>query len=376
MNYIFFIPEVLMFLLSVYIYRFPPKTSKKLFAWICLLWALIFGLRSYGTGNDTPDYWDFFINKSSQYGNVSGYSELEIGFLYFARFIKVFSNSPTFFFIVISSCLFFVIYKLYTEHSTNNNYYIGLLAAFLLVDLFVPLMVAIRQVTSFCVMIPGILLLTSDGSNFVVKKNKKKIFVGLCLLSLSILVHKSSIIIIPFLLLIYFVPMNRMVLTTLLCVSVILSFLFMEQIGYVFNTFFIMFGDANFSSVNSDVMNIYANDFGDNIQKTMTFIAWALPAFLNLYLADGKQIKSFYYRCYIISVCVFLLFSSSFLVHRIVTPLLLLGFTQYIPSCLKLKTRWYRVYLFFVLALLIKAFMRYSNWPATDTCLPYHFFWQ
>lgn len=376
MNYIFFIPEVLMFLLSVYIYRLPPKTSKRLFAWICLLWALIFGFRSYGTGNDTPDYWDFFINKSSQYGNVNGYSELEIGFLYFAKFVKFFSDSPTLFFIVISSCLFIAIYRLYTKHSTSSNYFIGLLAAFLLVDLFVPLMVAIRQATSFCILIPGILLLTSDDSNIVVKKNKNKIFVGLCLLSMSILVHKSSIIIVPFLLLIYFVPINRMVLAALLCVCVIMAFIFMEQIGYIFNTFFIMFGDANFSSVNPNVMNIYANDFGDNKQKTMTFVAWALPAFLNLYLADEKQIKSFYYRCYIISVCVFLLFSSSFLVHRIVTPLILLGFTQYLPSSVKPKSRWYKVYLFFVLALLIKAFLRYGNWPATDTSLPYHFFWQ
>lgn len=374
MSYIYIIPELLMFLIAVYIKNISTKASKKFFAYICVLWALIFGLRSYGTGNDTPDYWNFFINKDSQYGNVDGYSELEIGFLYFAKFVKVFSSSPTFLFTVISSCLFIAIYKLYTRHSTNNNYFIGLLAAFLIADLFVPLMVAIRQATSFCVLIPGVLLLTNNKINLVV--NKKKIFLGLCLLSMSIFVHKSSIIIVPFLLLTYFVSMNRMALATLLCVSVVVSFLFMEQIGFLFNAFFIMFGDADFSSVNTNVMNIYSNDFGDNNQKAMTFVAWALPAFINLYLSDEKQIKSFYYRCYIISVCVFLLFSSSFLVHRIVTPLMLLGFTQYLPAKVKPNSRWYWVYIFFVFALLIKAFLRFSHWPPTDSCLPYHFFWQ
>lgn len=364
-----------MFLMCLYIKRIPPKTSRSIFAWSCVLWALIFGFRSYGTGNDTPEYWDFYINKNSNYGNIDGFSQLEIGFLCFSKIIKLFTGSPTIFFTIISSCLFIAIYKLYTRYSTNNNYFIGLLAAFLIADLFVPLMVAIRQAASFCVLIPGIMLLTSDDGNSTVKINKKKI-IGLCLLLMSIFVHKSSIIFVPFLLLAIFVSMDRMVLAILLGVSVFVSILFMDQIGILFNAFFIFWGDADFSSVNADVMNIYANDFGDNNQKHMTLVAWALPAFLNLFLANEKQIKSFYYRCYIISVCVFLLFSSSFLVHRILTPLMLLGFTQYLPSRAKTKTLWYYLYLLFVLALLIKAFMRFNNWPATDTCIPYHFFWQ
>jgi hypothetical protein len=63
-----------MFIIALLSRKMSQKNVAQWFAFVCILWALIFGLRGYHVGNDTIGYANFFQNKNIpyvNYGNVT-----------------------------------------------------------------------------------------------------------------------------------------------------------------------------------------------------------------------------------------------------------------------------------------------------------------
>jgi len=372
-----------MFIIALQSHKMSRKNVARWFAFVCILWVLIFGLRGYGVGNDTIGYSNFFQNKNSayeDYGNVTKGSEMEPGFIFIARIVKFISDSPTIFFTVLAVWLFYFIYKIYFIVCGSRRSLGSLLVVFIIANSFVTLMVAIRQSTAICVLLTGIYILLKNKDAYrgswkdVI--HSWKLLAGLIIIVSTVIIHKAFILLVPIMLLAYFLKLQKRTMYIMIGTSLVLSIFFMREMGQLFNSLFIFFGNADISFVNTNVMDIYAKDFGVNTQKIITTIAWVAPLILTIHLSDKKQYKTFFFNCYVFSVCFFLLFSTSFLIERINTPFVLLGFTQFMPVIVNKSPRWRAVYLFFIFLMLANAFIRYSNWPKTDSCIPYYFFWE
>lgn len=379
----YFVIEALMFILALTINNRSDKSNYKWFAFICLLWALIFGLRSYGVGNDTRNYVFFFLDRSSYsiYGGISENYNIEPGFTYISRFIKLFSNSPTVWFTILSGWLFVMIYKFYKKYCQKGNIFLSLLIVFVISNSFVTLMVATRQSTGFSVLLTGLYLMMNEYDDsktirYNLRHNRKALL-GLIILVASILVHKSILILLIIMLIAYCLRLSKMTMYIMIGLSMIASILWIDEIGNVFNLFFKTVGAfADSESIRAEIMDIYADNFGSNIQNIVTLFAWAIPVCLSIYLADKEQIDSFFFKLLVFSVCIFLLFNTTFLIERINTLLVLLGCICYLPRKAFAKTKWKYVYFIFVFIILVKAMLRYNNWPINDSCIPYYFFWE
>lgn len=378
---IYFVPEVLLFLLSLYSMRLNFSEFKRYLIVICLVWICIFGLRSGLVGNDTNNYVSFFLNKNAGmgYGDLNGRSEVEPGLIFITRIIKFVSDSFTIWFLIIAAWLWLAIYNFYIIITDYKKIAPGLLAIFLMANTFVTLMVAMRQATAICVFLTGIILIIKnnyiDGKIKLHLGNKMQL-VGLLLVIFTVFIHKSMILLIPIVLGAQFLKVTRTKLICFVLISCMISILFSDSIGSLFNLFFVSFGQLGIDFVNSDVMDVYAEDFGGNTQKITTYIAWALPAIVTIRLSDENEVQDLFFKIYVLSVCLFLLLSKTFLIERINSSLMLLGFTRFWPTIATKKSKWRVAYLCFLLLLLVNAFVRYNNWPSTDSCIPYYFFWE
>lgn len=378
---IYFIPEVLLFLLSLYSIRLNYLKFKRCLILICFIWICIFGLRSVLVGNDTSNYVSFFLNKSSGmgYGDLNGLSDIEPGLIFITRIIKLISDSYTVWFLIIATWLWIAIYKLYILVTDYKKIAPSLLAIFLVANTFVTLMVAMRQATAICVFLTGLILVIKN--NYVDGKIKfnfenKLQLLGILLIFSSVLIHKSIILLVPIVIGTQFLKVTRNKMIFFVLISFMISILFSDSIGSLFNLFFVSFGQLGIDFVNSDVMDVYSEDFGGNTQKITTYIAWALPAIVTIRLSNENEIQDLFFKIYILSVCIFLLLSKTFLIERINSPLMLLGFTRFWPTIATKKSKWRVAYLCFLLLLLVNAFLRYNNWPTNDSCIPYYFFWE
>lgn len=378
---IYFIPEVLLFLLSLYSIRLNYLKFKRCLILICFIWICIFGLRSVLVGNDTSNYVSFFLNKSSGmgYGDLNGLSDIEPGLIFITRIIKLISDSYTVWFLIIATWLWIAIYKLYILVTDYKKIAPSLLAIFLVANTFVTLMVAMRQATAICVFLTGLILVIKN--NYVDGKIKfnfenKLQLLGILLIFSSVLIHKSMILLVPIVIGTQFLKVTRNKMIFFVLISFMISILFSDSIGSLFNLFFVSFGQLGIDFVNSDVMDVYSEDFGGNTQKITTYIAWALPAIVTIRLSNENEIQDLFFKIYILSVCIFLLLSKTFLIERINSPLMLLGFTRFWPTIATKKSKWRVSYLCFLLLLLVNAFLRYNNWPTNDSCIPYYFFWE
>lgn len=378
---IYFVPEVLLFLLSLYSMRLNFSEFKRCLIVICLVWICIFGLRSGLVGNDTNNYVSFFLNKNAGmgYGDLNGRSEVEPGLIFITRIIKFVSDSFTIWFLIIAAWLWLAIYNFYIIITDYKKIAPGLLAIFLMANTFVTLMVAMRQATAICVFLTGIILIIKnnyiDGKIKLHLGNKMQL-VGLLLVIFTVFIHKSMILLIPIVLGAQILKVTRTKLICFVLISCMISILFSDSIGSLFNLFFVSFGQLGIDFVNSDVMDVYAEDFGGNTQKITTYIAWALPAIVTIRLSDENEVQDLFFKIYVLSVCLFLLLSKTFLIERINSSLMLLGFTRFWPTIATKKSKWRVAYLCFLLLLLVNAFVRYNNWPSTDSCIPYYFFWE
>ena len=378
---IYFIPEVLLFLLSLYSKSLNYLKFKRCLILICFIWICIFGLRSVLVGNDTINYVSFFLNKNlgMGYGDLNGLSDVEPGLIFITRIIKLISDSYTVWFLIIATWLWIAIYKLYILATDYKKIAPSLLAIFLMANTFVTLMVAMRQATAICVFLTGLILVIRN--NYVDGKIKfnfenKLQLLGILLIFSSVLIHKSMILLVPIVIGSHFFKVTRNKMIFFVLISFMISILFSDSIGSLFNLFFVSFGQFGIDFVNSDVMDVYSEDFGENTQKITTYIAWALPAIVTIRLSNENEIQDLFFKIYILSVCIFLLLSKSFLIERINSPLMLLGFTRFWPTIATKKSKWRVAYLCFLLLLLVNAFVRYNNWPTNDSCIPYYFFWE
>jgi hypothetical protein len=367
---------------------------------ISCLWALTFGLRRIDVGNDTFFYSMFFENKSdSTTGYLSGGTidhpgeTIESGFVMFSRFVHFFTNSSTVYFTIISFWLLFVIRKLYILVSGYKLSIWNMFFVFTVTNSFVVFMVAVRQSISICMLLTGICFIIWNHKRTVEKRlsslnERRKKFaskansrinkwslLSLVFIGFSFVVHRSAMLLFPFLVVAYFVRFNKKTVYLILCSSFFISLFFLNKISYLFDSVLLLIGNIGQDKV-ALLGDRYADSFGENSLSVITKILWLIPALITTRLLNEDKIKSFFYTCYVFSVSVALLLSGSHMVERLNIVLVVLGFTCFVPEKVLVSKRWRNIYMLITFVFLMLAFSRYIHWPDSDSCIPYHFFWE
>lgn len=378
---VYFIVDIVMLIFAWISYGKSNRINILMLTFVCLLWALVFGLRGYSVGNDTPGYSSFFDGSNMRgvgYGTVNDPSEtMEIGFVYFARIVHAFTNSPTVFFLTIATLLFIGIF-LYYQRSTENPIWC-LLIFFIIGHNFNTLMVAIRQVVSISLLLIGLFFYMQYRQKEGETKFWKRfgeIIIAIAFFFASVLMHRTSVLIFPVLIILYFLKLNKTISFISICLAFILSLVGKNDIGYFFDILL-----ANIGMIDNDTISLlgtrYESGFDETNASIIRKLAWTIPALLTISNTEKNKIGTLNYNCLVFSVIFFLLMSSSYMVTRLNVTFLLIGMTAFIPHVVNSNKKLFNIYMLITLYYLWRTYVGFENWPYwQDSSLPYKFFWE
>jgi hypothetical protein len=376
-----------MFLGGFYCFKGRQKTSLFLLWMFCMSWALIMGCRRHDVGNDTSTYAAYYENK--RLGDYNFYEAgtvndpgptIEKGYVLIAKTIHLFTGDhSTPVFIIIELWLFLLIYTLYKRIAGHKLALWDMVFLFSISNIFVTLMVAVRQTVSICVFLTAFLLLQSEHIvkiKFSLLK-RKKIILSLALFILAFASHRTSLLIMPFILSLYFIKVSRKRTVILLLTFGFVVSLFMQDsvtslvnmsIGAMVNT----------TSENLQLLgDRYSSDYGARNTRLITIAMWYLPFVIATIGTERKNINNFYFKCLILASMLNLFFPGSEMIDRTSTLAMILGFTRFVPDKVAYNSKWRYIYIIMAFIFLGKIFIRFTNWPTdVDSCLPFYFFWQ
>lgn len=376
---IYFLLMLLTFFLALHSCRRSQKVQNKCLWIVCFLWTLVWGLRGYGVGNDTPGYAEYFDGTGTKfvgYGTVDAPGDtMEPGFIIIGKFLSIFSSSPTFYFLVVAALQFSAIYYLYKDKKVALW---GFLFFFIVGLGYEAAIVATRQSLSLSLVLWAVYLFeTSNISELkfsVLKKNKRVLF-GVALFIFALFTHRTSILIFPVLILIYFWKLNKK--TAYIVVSLI--FLITLVIPNSIKTII----DLSLSQISlfaNESINLlgsrYENTFDSNI-TLMKIILWALPVYTCLYYTPKDKINSFTFKCLIVSIALNLLLTGTSMIERLSITFTILGFRSFVPVEVTRNKRIVMIFILSTVLFLARTYKGFALWDTkADSFVPYYFFWE
>lgn len=358
------------------------KQCKFFLAASCAMWALIFGLRGHEVGNDTPGYAGFFELTNPGYGEGYGTYEapgesIEWGYVVLNRFLAFFSDSATFLFLVHGVFLFSLLFVVYKD---NRNSVMSLLWMMTFGDTMAMMMVALRQSFSICFVLASIVLIGNAYQQCIGKKeilHERQFWVGVICFIFAMTVHRTSIIFLPLLVVLCFVRVNRKIVFLLLTLAFGISSLFSDYISQFFDISMFLIDD-----VGDEKINILAERYGEEMENSGASIisktALILPVYLATYFTDNEKINTLYFKCLVFSIILFLLFSSSTVITRIILLFVVLGYCVIIPPIVNENWRIYVLYLLYTAYFMWRAFVHFAADldSLNNTYILYNFVWE
>lgn len=366
-------------LLALFIIEYNKKSikTKRRVFWISTaIFFFLLAFRGNNVGGDTYEYCKFYLGKiSSTYGMLyNPFSQIEIGFIWFCKlFNPIFTSSFAFIFLssLFSTFPFFLLVKKYSAYPSLSYFYV-MCSNFMV--MVVNLQTNLRQDIAIGYILLSIYLLLDN------QINKKRLVLIVCLLTLSFLTHKSIYLILPFGLLIWFIPFNRKISLLLIVASVVASVFYTSGIEtIVMNLFSMSFFDSN--EMLTQIANYVDNDKYGLTGKAGQLIV-LLPstfwAVYNVYFASEEEMKNIFMKSIVIA-CVFINLGSSFpLSFRMVFAFQILS-VIYIPKRICINTK---LMVFNLLALswiMYRLFVMVSTpsfYNNENHLLPYKFIWE
>lgn len=347
----------------------------------CAIWALLFGLRGYDVGNDTPEYTGFFEltnTDNASYGTYESPGEsIEWGYVLLNRVLALFSDSATFLFLIHGIFLFSMIYIIYKD---NRNSIMSLLWMLMFGSTMSMLMVAMRQSFSICFVLLSLFLIEKASQQCIERKeiiNERHFWIGVICFVLALTIHRTSIIFLPLLVILYFVRVNKMVLYTLLTIAFVASLMISDYISELFDMSMLLVGD-----VEDDKINLLAERYGYEMENSGASIisktALIAPVYFAIYFSDTSKVNSLFFKCLVFGIIIFLLFSSSTVITRIILLFIVLGYSVIIPNIVDEDESIYWVYLLITVYYLWRAFAHFAaDLESLDnTYILYNFVWE
>lgn len=384
MTHIYFIANIFILFLFLYSFNRGKSTEKACIILSCVTWALLFGLRAYTVGNDTPNYAAYYENRNTPYigyGTVDHPGDsIEWGFVAITRLLHTFSHSASFFFLVVAITLFFGIYKIYQKEAKSNATWCFLLLTITGLT-FIGLISMMRQTMSISALLLSIYFFYSFQSEREKNwkcwtKNMNLIFSISCAI-ISILIHRTSIMLFGGLLLLLLWKNNRKISFIAIISSFVISIFYGNIIS---NTMDIV---LNFiGSISDDKIALLGNRYEDTMHDTagsslIRRFSYLIPVLVTIKYTEDKDLNSFCFKCMLVAFIGLFCFSVSYMMNRLVTVYLVLGMCKFVPPlAMKKGSKLHFFYISVTLYYLWRIFVAYENWPVTDSILPYYFFWQ
>lgn len=358
------------------------KKRNVLFLLSSIMMALIWGLRSYYIGVDTPEYVNFIKGVNGFFGNITHPREdLELGFLGIMKFVLFFTQNPTLVFCLQTFCLFGVIYKLYKYINPQNATWCLLFYFVLHWNMMSLVSVAFRQAISATILLLGVYIM--EKNLLKIKQSKTKIYKNpnfifpLLIILFSTTIHKATLVLLPLLLLAYMVRISKKIASLLILSTLVISLFFSDLISTTFD--FIM---TSFSRSQNDVLNhmsYYSETMSDGINTLASSILRSMIYLTMVYYADKEKIGSVFFNSLVIMACLFNVFSASEQAGRLLFVFSLLCGCMYIPSVAQREWKPRAIFLVFTLSYMYRAYMAFSTWASLNagySILPYYFFWE
>lgn len=382
---IYIIAELIM-LFFVLISRNASDRQCNIFLAItCVMWALIFGLRGHDVGNDTPGYTGFFELTNSNYGESYGTYEapgesIEWGYVILNRFLALFSDSATFLFLVHGIFLMSMIYLIYKDNRYSVMSMIWMLTFGNTISM---LMVALRQSYSICFVLLSILLIEKASQQCTEKRelvHLRFFWGGVICFIFAMTIHRTSLILFPLLVILYFVHVNKRIIFSVLTLVFICSLILSNYISDMFDMAMVLVG-----GIENDKISLIADRYGSEMENSgaslVSKLALCLPIYLATYFTDEEKINTLLFKCLIFSIVLFLLFSSSLVITRITLLFVVIGYSVIIPSVVvddEDNKRIYILYLLFTVYYLWRAFVHFAAdlESLNNTYILYKFVWE
>lgn len=367
----------------VFAFNGTRKESNNALLFSCLLWAFIAGFRAYCVGNDTAGYTAFFEGtnyKGIGYGTVDMPGDtIEWGFVALSRFLHSLSSSGTLFLLVNGLIVYIAIFLTYR----NLRYGLwGLLIFMTIGNNFIALNTAIRQSFSIGFLLIGLYFISRLPSKakkmswYRYLKQTPNCIIGIVCCLFAATIHRTSIMLFPLLGLVWFVPMTKKVGYACVGFAFIFSLFFSSYISTFFDSILLFIGGLSDDNV-ALLGERYEDSFGETSSSFIRNLAWTVPCLCAVAYANKDKMKSFNMKCYVFSVCAYLLFSASYMVTRLNLVFLILGFAVAVPEQVEKNKKVRVFYILVTLYYLWRAYAGFEKWPFyQDSSLPYKFFWE
>lgn len=357
--------------------------------WCILLtlisWGLLFGLRAYDVGNDTDMYYRFYTGQDVLgLGTYEFSSETtEYGFTFIANILHRISDDPTFFFLFSAVAAFLSVYQFYKD---KENGMWGLLCFFIMSASFASFIIAMRQSISITIIFFGLYFILKSGwllrkSNKIEqsehKIQKKYLYIGLILCILSISIHRTTIILLPLLLLCNYIKWNKKAAIAVISLVFVLSISFSSVAGDVFDIALSFVSGLSEDNVNL-LAERYKENFGSSSMTLLKVSSWCMPILVTVLNSQESTLKSFQFSCLMMGFILYILFGSATMCIRMSMMFQIIGFSVFIPEAVNKNTNLRLLYLSFTALYFYSAYQTYVRWIANfdDSTLPFFFIWE
>jgi len=366
---IYFFIEFVIFICFLFSFKKSQSQEKRLFYIAAFLFLFIEIFRSSVVGNDSPLYANFFSMKNLVgYGTVDKPdSTMEIGIVYYGHVLRyLFLNTNWYvpYFIFNAVFIFTPIFYLLNKHSSNKSlsllWFMIIIHSGLLVGYFAML----RQLLGMSFLMYG----------YILFENRVKfwqLWLPICW-GVAMIFHNSIVIMEVILFGLYFASGTKYIYYSAITVALIIRFLVFNYANSLFNI--LMIYTERFDS-ESRILR-YQDNFGETSSSLPNLFLLALTGYVFVYFSKKNELHSFFLKCFIFAICIFIMMDSIHMVNRLSSLFFVFGLCGAIPVAIKKNKSIFYITIFISLLFLIQVFIGYNNWPKTDSTLPYYFMWE
>lgn len=376
---IYFVLMLFTFFLILFSYKKSIGKQNKCLLVICVLWSLVWGLRGYGVGNDTPEYAKYFNGTGIPfwgYGTVDCPGDtIEPGFIIIGKFLSLFSDSPTFFFLSVAILQFSAIYYLYKDRCASLW---GLLFFFIVGLGYEAAIIATRQSLSLSLVLWAVCLLEkADISklNFSLLRKNRKVLLAVFLFVLALYTHRTSLLIFPVLVLLYFWRPTKKNAYIIISSVFLITLLIPNSVKIVFDAAL-----SQISLISDDNINLLGSRYEGSFESDITIIKiilWAIPVFTCLHYTKREKVNTFAFKCYMVSVILNMLLTGTTMIERLSITFTLLGFRVFVPVEVVKNKKVALIFIVSSLLFLARTYQGFVFWDSrVDSMVPYYFFWE
>lgn len=376
---VYFVVIMLMVLFVILTYNSTMNKQNKYLALFLSIWCLLFGLRHKSVGNDSTGYAAFFEGHGDTwiYGTINSPGDnIEWGFVEISRLLNLISSSYTFYFLVISILFIIPIYFYYKD----KKYGIWSLLFFIVMSkTFFGLPVMARQTMSIGLVLIALLFFIHAKIDFTYKNiiHNKKVIFGVALFVFSIFVHRTSLILFPLLLGVFFLRINKMACYVVVVFTFLVSMFGRDLISSYFDLLLGLVG--NVSDDNVSLMQArYEDEFASRDFSLVRASTWTLALILSIWSSNKEDISKYNYKCLIVAFVLYMLLGTSSMGLRISVVFQIIGFSVIVPSSITNKKIIRSLFALLTLAFVINSYSNFESWKKEklDSGLPYYFFWE